>query len=111
MNGPPLQSLIVTQGWTVLYHQFFDIQPSQELVEGDSLLFREDLFQAANARAHRIIDLGWYPEGDFTSGHFRVVVHAGDSRGPLLTEFSSKEKDAIVGKMNEWMNMVSQGRL
>lgn len=93
------------------YHQFYDTQATRETVEGPIRLLKEDLYQAIHSRANRLLDLGWSPEADFERGQFRLVLHEGDFRGHRLAQFLSKDKDKVVGKMNEWMNLVTIGQL
>ncbi|MEM6471867.1 MAG: hypothetical protein AAF802_20070 [Planctomycetota bacterium] len=108
--NPPLQTLIVTPGWSVGYHQFLAVDPPSHSTE-DVIpwWFKEDLFQARHDRFDRLIDLGWYPEFDFSDGEFGLVLYAGDFHGKLLRELRSRCRQTVVNAMNEWFNDVTIG--
>lgn len=109
----PLQDLIVTPRWSVGYHAFHAEDPTRELVtDCDAFwLFKQDMYQAYHDRNDRLIDLGWYPEGEWDRGSYGLVLYAGDFRGELLREIHSRKRDEIVAAMNEWFYAVSNGEL
>ena len=109
MDSPTLEQLIVTTGWRVEYHQFFALEPTLEQVEGHELWFKEDMYQACNEHRSRLLDLGWYPEGDYAAGSFRLVLYQGGFRGELLAELRSKDQKEVVSTMNRWFASVSNG--
>lgn len=80
-------------------------------VEGIDPVFNEDILQFTNAYRNRVIDLGWYPEGNYDHGHFRLVVYEGDFRGKLLYEMESKNKDNIVSEINRLLSDITEGNL
>lgn len=111
VDSPALQPLIVTTGWRVEYHQFFALEPTLEQVEGHELWFKEDMFQARNEHRNRLLDLGWYPEGNFATGSFGLVLYKGDFHGELLAEFRSKDRAEVVSTINRWFASVSDSEM
>lgn len=110
--NPPLQDLIVTPGWLVIYHQFYAIEPPRHDTEDDiRWWFKENMYQARHEKFDRLIDLGWYPEFQFDSGEFGLVLYAGDFDGELLRELHTKNCQTVVDTMNEWFCAVTKGIL
>jgi hypothetical protein len=75
------------------------------------LWFKEDLLQLTCERHGRLLDLGWYPDGDISGGAYRVVVYAGDFCGNCLHSFSSRERHTIVAEIERLLIAVVEGRL
>jgi hypothetical protein len=107
----PLQPLRVPSGWLVSYNTFCEVDPSPALGENAWMWFKQDLLQAFNQRRGRLLDLGWYPDGDIAEGAFRVVVHAGDFRGDLLHRSQSRDRLAVAAEIERLFAEVSAGRL
>ena len=109
----PLQELTVTNGWSVDYHAFHAVDPSRELITDKEApwWFKQNMYQARHEGNERLIDLGWYPEGDWSIGAYTLVLYAGDFRGELLREIRTEERQQIVASMNEWFSAVSNGEL
>jgi len=94
-----LQELKIPVGWFISYNQFYNIYPSEKTVESVDTVFTEDILQFKNEYRNRLIDLGWYPEGDYNNGAYELVVYEGDFHGKLLYELKSKDKQEIVGSL------------
>jgi hypothetical protein len=100
-----LQPLRIPAGWGVEYNNgLYELDPSPEHVpEQDRWwLFKEDMLQLRHKRRDRLLDLGWYPEGDLIQGHSGLVLYEGDFRGRLLHEFSTRDRMALVAEI-EWL--------
>lgn len=106
-----LQELRIPAGWFVSYNQFYDIAPSEEAVESIDTVFTQDILQFENKFRNRLIDLGWYPEGDYRNGAYRLVVYEGDFLGNLLYELTSRDKREIVSEINRLLSQVTDGCL
>lgn len=105
-----LQELRIPAGWFISYNQFYDVSPSKETVESVDTEFTEDILQLENKHRNRLMDLGWYPEGDYKNGSYRLVVYEGDFQGKLLYEFDSKYKQDIVSEINRLLLEITDGR-
>lgn len=95
-----LQELRIPTGWFISYNQFYDISPSKETVESIDTFFTQDILQLEHKDRNRLMDLGWYPEGDYKNGSYGLVVYEGDFHGKLLYEFDSKSKQETVSEIN-----------
>jgi hypothetical protein len=113
-DGLPLQPLRIPTGWHVKYNNgLFEIDPVPELVpEADRWwIFKQDMLQMTHPRFNRLLDLGWYPEGDLVSGRYGLVVHEGDFQGPLLHKFHTRDRHALVAEIEHLLSAVCSGRL
>jgi hypothetical protein len=110
----PLQPLRIPAGWTVMFNNgFYEIDPhSESIPEHERLIvFKEDMFQMRHERANRLIDLGWYPEGDIDGGEYGLVVYEGDFHGRLLHQFGGRDRAALVMEIEKLLLMVTNGEL
>jgi hypothetical protein len=91
----------------------YDIDPTPDAVlEADRWwVFKQDMLQMHHPATGRLLDLGWYPEGDLTAGRYGLVVHAGDFRGPRLHAFESRDRLALVAEIERVLEAVCDGRL
>lgn len=113
-TGFPLQPLRIPMGWHVDYNNgLYEIDPLPELVpEADRWwVFKEDMLQLTHPRSNRLLDLGWYPEGDLAGGHYGLVAYEGDFRGRLLHEFRSRDRLALVAEIERLLVAVCSGKL
>lgn len=106
-----LQELKIPAGWFIAHNEFYNIYPSEETVESIDTVFIQDILQLKNEYRNRLIDLGWYPEGEFNGGAYGLVVYEGDFHGKLLFELNSKSKDEIVSEINRLLLEIAYGRL
>jgi len=118
VSGPPqapaLQPLRVPAGWLVEYHALSELDPADEqrVPEADRrLLFRQDLLQMGHGRRERVLDVGWYPEGDLEGGQYVLVLYDGDFRGRLAHEFSTRDRLALVAEIERLLQAVADGNL
>lgn len=114
VTSPPLQPLRIPAGWLVQYNNaFYEIEPDVNTVSATDCwwIFKEDMLQLAHARHYRLLDLGWYPEGDLVNGCYRAVVHEGDFHGPELHSFESRDRHALVAEIERALLAVNNGEL
>lgn len=106
-----LQKLKIPEGWLIEYNQFYDVFPSEETVNSVDTVFNEDILQFTHKSRNRLIDLGWYPEGDFSRGAFGLVVYEGDFNGTLLYNLRTRSKEEVVSVINRLLGEITEGHL
>ncbi|TAG01929.1 MAG: hypothetical protein EAZ43_10535 [Betaproteobacteria bacterium] len=97
-----LQPLRIPTGWLVSYNDgLFDLDPDPAAVpEQDRWwVFKEDMLQMRHEATHRMLDVGWCPEGDLVAGRYRLVIHEGDFLGPELHRFTTRDRAALVAEI------------
>lgn len=112
--GVRLQPLRVPAGWAVEYNNgLYELDPCPEHVpEKDRWwLFKADMLMMRHGRRDRLLDLGWYPEGDLVRGHYGLAVYEGDFRGRLLHESAVQDRPALVAEIERLLQAVADGRL
>lgn len=110
-----LQPLRIPGGWTVVFNNFYDIDPKAVPKSDDDtwlFAFSEDILYIRSETARKQnghterqtlgIDLGWYPEGDPNGSFTLYAILNEDWENPLLT-FSSRCKDDIVRTLEKWL--------
>lgn len=110
----PLQPLRIPTGWQVAYNNgLFEIDPLLKLFPDEIPweIFKEDMLQMTNDRFHRLLDLGWYPEGDLVEGNYRLVVYEGDFRGRLIYKLITRDRLEVVAKIERILSEICQGNL
>lgn len=110
----PLQPLRIPAGWTVEYNYgLYEIDPPGEEVPAAELryVFKEDMLILAHRRLNRVIDLGWYPEGDMESGVYHLRVYEGDYSGTLLHQFSGVDRLQLVAEIESLLWRITLGQL
>lgn len=110
----PLQPLRIPTGWTVTYNNgLYEIDPpGDEVPEHERwVVFKEDMVQMRNEHRNRLLDLGWYPEGDMKTGQYGLVVYEGDFHGRLLHEFRGRDRAALVAEIERLLVAISEGEL
>jgi hypothetical protein len=108
-----LQPLRVPTGWGVEYNNgLYEVDPSAQVAEADRCwLFKQDMLLMRHERRNRLLDVGWYPDGDLQEGEYRLVVHEGDFRGPRLHEFATRDRLALVAEIERLLRAVTDARL
>jgi hypothetical protein len=91
----------------------WEIDPDPALIPEDErwVIFKEDMLQMHHPTANRILDLGWYPEGDLTAGHYGLVLYESDFRGRLIHEFNTRERLALVAEIERLLLAVTHSEL
>lgn len=79
----------VSGNWLITFNDLPAEEPSKENVE-QSYDYKEDLLQIRNEKSNLLIDVGWYPEGDYENGKLRICLFEGDFHGRLIKESSTK---------------------
>lgn len=110
----PLQPLRIPTGWLVAYNNgLFEIDPLPELFP-DRIpweIFKEDMLQMKNDMFDRLLDLGWYPEGDLVEGNYRLVIYEGDFRGRLIYQLITHDRLELVATIERLLVKICQGEL
>lgn len=99
----PLQPLRIPTGWTVSYNGLCEIDPVAEAIpEGEhSWFFKENMLQIKHDHFNRLLDVGWYPDGDLEHGEYALTLHEGDFvTGRQIFEFRTRDRLALVAEIN-----------
>lgn len=110
----PLQPLRVPAGWSMAYNNgLWEIDPDPTLIPEDErwLIFKEDMLQMHHARANKLLDLGWHPEGDLENGHYKLVLYEGDFRGSLIHEFHTQNRLELIVEIERLLLAVVHNEL
>jgi hypothetical protein len=110
----PHQPLRIPAGWRVDYNNaLYEIDPLTELIPEEDRwwIFKQDMLCLTHDRFNRLLNLGWYPEGDLVEGHYGLVVYEGDHRGTLLHEFTTNDRLALVAEIERLLLAVCHGEL
>ncbi|PQA88283.1 hypothetical protein [Hyphococcus luteus] len=103
----PLQPLRIPEGWTVAYNTFCKV----DIDHPDAwTLLKESLLQLKHQRRNRLLDLGWYPEGE-PDGRFVTQLYEGDFTGTLLRKHETKDRAEIVDVIERVLEEVTRGAL
>jgi hypothetical protein len=103
----PLQALRISEGWMVSYNSFCEVNVDHP----DAwTLLKESLLQLKHERRNRLLDLGWYPEGE-PDGRFVMRLYEGDFTGTLLQKHETKDRAEIVGGIERLLEEVTRGDL
>lgn len=121
-NDIKLCNIELAKGWEVKKNIFYDVELisiNEKVLIKDLFigmkpadywfLFEDELLLIYNQNFDLYIDLGWYPPLDPNGKFFLKLIQAKDWE-PLY-EFSSRNKDEIVDKLNEIMADVSSGKI
>ena len=102
-----LQSLNISEGWTVRQHEFYDIDPEGNVENDDTFwMFSEDLLQIE--MDGYVLDLGWYGEQD---GNYCLYLIRGNFlTGDLLEKFQSRDRRTIQARIKTLADAVTSGR-
>lgn len=109
-----LQPLRIPAGWLVSYNNgLYEIDPDPAVVpEADRWwVFKQDMVQMRHEATNRLLDIGWYPEGDLAGGGYGLVVHEGDFRGPELHRFSTQDRAALVAEVERLLVAIAAGEV
>jgi hypothetical protein len=108
----PLQPLRIPWGWTVAFNDgLYEIDPLTPTIPADrqECFFKEDMLQLKHAHFNRLLDVGWYPDGDLQHGEYGLVLYEGDFRGRLLHEFRTRDRQALVAEIDRLLLAVVEG--
>ncbi len=69
------------------------------------------MLQMRHEATNRLLDIGWYPEGNLAGGRYGLVVHEGDFRGPELHRFTTQDRSALVAEVERLLVVVAAGAM
>ena len=111
----PLQPLRIPTGWMVSFNDgLYEIDPSAETIPADKHIcfFKEDMLQLHHAHYNRLLDVGWYPEGNLQRGEYALYLHEGDWRtGRLVHEFRTRNRQTLVAEIERLLLAVVEGKI
>lgn len=111
-----LQPLIIPTGWTVVWNQFYDVEPGADLLieglpDGEVWeLFLQNLLQLKYPHRNLILDLGWIPEANPHGNYQLELIKNEEWEYPIVT-FKSINKKKIVDKINSLLLEVTSGKI
>ena len=109
-----LQPLRIPTGWKVEYNDgLFEIDPSATLISPDEhlLFFKEDMLLLMQEDRDRLLDVGWYPEGDLQNGEYAIHLHCHDGLGRLLQEFRTRDRRTLIAEIERVLFAVTEGHM
>ena len=91
----------------------YEIDVDPELLHPNDYwhIFKEDMLTLTHARRNRLIDIGFYPEGDLDDGNYGLVLHEKDHVGRLIAKLYTRDRAELVATVEEWMQKVTEGKL
>ncbi len=110
----PLQPLRISEGWRMDYNNgLYEIDVDTELLHSDDYwcIFKEDMLTLTHSRRDRLIDIGFYPEGDLEEGSYGMVLHESDHAGKVIAKLYTRDRHHLVKIIEEWMRKVTDGKL
>ena len=109
----PLQPLRISDGWKISFNSLFEIDPDASRIPDDhhSWFFKEDLLQMEHPDRNRLLDVGWFPDGDLEHGEFALHVHEGDWHGRQLHEYRTLERRLLVAEIERVFVAITKGQL
>lgn len=95
------------------FNDLYEIDPSPEYGPDDdrSCFFKEDLLQLKHPRFNRLLDVGWYPEGDLIHGRFVLLVYEGDFHGRELHSLETRDRLTLVNQIERILIAVTKREL
>jgi len=106
------QELEVPDGWVVIWNEFYDIDPLDDIPEDDkymNLYIVEDLFYFRKEQFH--LDLGWYGSDNLNepfTGFMLVLFRGKDFHNCELLELvRTKSKSEIIFWINKFFELVN----
>jgi hypothetical protein len=105
-----LQPLRVPTGWLASYNQLLELDPDPALLDREAAIafFKQDLLQFTRPGCNRLVDVGWYPDGDLVEGGYRLVVYEGDFRGRLLHTYDTRSRSELVAELERVLESAGQ---
>lgn len=64
-----------------------------------------------HSRTDRLLDLGWYPDGNLEEGGFGLVVMQGDFRGEELFRLRTTSRLEVVAEIERLLDTIERGEL
>jgi hypothetical protein len=83
MKGVELQPLRIISGWEVEWNQFYEVNPSEEMM---TYFDSSSLLHLHHKKRKRAIDLDWRPENDVNGYYYLRVINITKSVHPKTKE-------------------------
>ena len=99
----PLHALRVPAGWLIEYNQFYDMPVDHPLAW--SVVCKDSLLMFRHVRRDVLLDLSWAPAEDPDGGYLLRVL-AGDHCGRELHRFESRDRAAVIGKIERLLDAI-----
>ena len=106
-----LQPFRIPTGWTVAYNDLHEIDPTDVPDDDRYTDLKEDLLRMTQEHFDRLLDVGWYPSGNFADGAYTLALYEGDFHGKLLFEMRTPDRARLVAEVERLLHEVSGGRL
>ncbi len=108
-----LQPLRIPMGWHMEYNNaLYEIDISLDIPAEESWwIFKEDMLQIVHPERNRMIDIGFYPEGDMKNGAFGMVMHEGDFSGKEIAKLSTRDRHELLATLETWMQKVTEAEM
>jgi fibronectin type 3 domain-containing protein len=109
-----LQPLRIPTGWNVPYNNaLYEVDPISSSIKPDDTwwIFKQDMLQMRHEGFDRLLDLGWCPEGDLENGYYKLVVYEGDFHGRLLVKYKTRDRIALVERIEQILQQVCDQQL
>lgn len=104
MMTPPLQPLRIPAGWTVVFHDFREVDATPEAIA--AMIVREDLLQLSHRSPARVVDVGWYGTGEDAA--FTVVCIEPDFSGRTLESVRTRDRQVAVATVERFLATYSR---
>ncbi|MDB5335266.1 MAG: hypothetical protein JWN70_885 [Planctomycetaceae bacterium] len=112
---PRLQPLRIPSGWNVSFNDgFYNVDPPSDIIDPADprwSVFKEDMLQLIHPRFDRLLDVGWYPEGDLANGKYVLRLFEGDFHGRLLRSLETRNRLHLVYEIEYLLALVTAGDL
>jgi hypothetical protein len=69
------------------------------------------MLQLRHTHYNRLLDVGWYPEGNLERGQYGLVLHEGDFTGRQIHEFRTRDRLALVAEIERLLLGVVEGNV
>lgn len=110
----PLQPLRIPTGWLIAYNNgLYEIDPDPAKVPESERwwIFKEDMVQMKHEQRNRLLDIGWYLEGNLVDGYYNLFIHEGNCSGPELHRFRTRDRLALVAEIERLLKVIDAGKL
>lgn len=116
----PLVPLRIPIGWTMEWNVFNEVSPDdfRDAEHEHRTEYCEDLLHIVNYKNNKILDLGWYPEGQPKGQYTLVLINQYDDEEQQISawdnpivRFKTRDIDKLKLKIEEVLLKVTRGEL
>ena len=100
----PLCALRVPEGWCIAYNDLREYPADHP--DAWTLVWKSDLLMARHDRRNRLLDLGWYPDGE-ADGCYLIEVFEGDCAGRVLHVFETMDRAEAIAEIERLFASIS----